>query len=37
MVDYQKTMKFCFIIEKKTYGNIPIQLEFLNKYIALEL
>ena len=33
----QKNYEILFYNRKKNYGNIPIQLEFLNKYIALEL
>ena len=32
-----KTKTLWFIIEKKNYPNIPKQLKFLNKFIALEL
>ena len=31
-----KTKKLSFIMGKKNFGNIPTQLRFLNKFIALE-
>ena len=34
MVDYQKLYE---LYNEKTYGSIPNQLKFLNKFIALEL